>query len=97
MLVPDEATSLWDVEGWAGCGEAELVPVGRGREYKEGKYIEENRKTEKKKKNKRWAGRLQGAVAWFSACYRSQCEKMEAGNRVVIGTNATEMRTRAPR
>lgn len=36
MLVPDEATSLWDVEGWAGCGEAELVPVGRGREYIQG-------------------------------------------------------------
>ncbi|EHK40438.1 hypothetical protein TRIATDRAFT_89565 [Trichoderma atroviride IMI 206040] len=31
MLAPDEATCFWDVAGWAGCGEAELVPIGRGR------------------------------------------------------------------
>lgn len=71
MLVPDKATSLWDVEGWAGCGEAELVSVGRGRENKEG-VMEEKRKTKKKQETARWDGRLQGAVAWFSACYREK-------------------------
>lgn len=39
MLAPDEATCFWDVAGWAGCGEAELVPVGRGRKYKEGETL----------------------------------------------------------
>lgn len=94
MLVPDKATSLWDVEGWAGCGEAELVSVGRGRENKEG-VMEEKRKT-KKKKNKRPRGGTDAYKELLPGSLHVIAKKM-AGNRVVIGTDATEMRTRAPR
>lgn len=80
MLVPDEATSLWDVEGWAGCGEAELVPVGRGREYKEGKYIEENRKTEKKKK-KQEVGRTPTRSCCLVLCVLSQPMRKDGGGK----------------
>lgn len=76
-MAPEDATCFCDVAGWAGCGEAELVPVGRGRKYKGGKPVREE-----KGETVRWAGRLQGAVAWFSARDGSQCEAIETGNRV---------------
>lgn len=86
MLVPDEATCFWDVAGWAGCGEAELVPVGRGREYKEGE-MEENRKTGKKKKREKDSevGRTptRSCCLVFCIIWQPMC------------TDAAEMRTRA--